>query len=148
MSKPESLKVEPWCSFGKQPYSIFTDDFSHDKLLVTKFTAQKDSTNVNLKQTLTNKSGKYSVSDEARLWFYIPNSKNSLYAKIRSNNYVKLQWDHGNTVIKGVNLNPYASINTNKSLDMAAVKLGVIHNSKHCHSDNRFKIVKEGSNLQ
>lgn len=63
MSKPESLKIEPWTEFPKQAYSIFNDDFAHEKPLVTKITAKNDRTTINFKETLTNNSGKWAISD-------------------------------------------------------------------------------------
>lgn len=34
----------------------------------------------------------------------------------------------------------YAGLNSNKALDLLSVKLGVAHDSEHCHSDNRLKL--------
>lgn len=36
MTEPKSTKNEPFADFTKQPYSIFSDDFCHEKLLVVK----------------------------------------------------------------------------------------------------------------
>lgn len=39
-------------------------------------------------------------------------------------------------------------MNTNKSLDLSSVKIGVSHDSKHCQSDNRLKIANDKGNHQ
>lgn len=49
MSKPESLKIDPWTDFPKQPYSIFTEDFPHDKLYTFKLNSKSDKSTVNVK---------------------------------------------------------------------------------------------------
>jgi hypothetical protein len=36
MSKPFSMRVEPWSSFDQQSYNIFTDDFFHEKLFTLR----------------------------------------------------------------------------------------------------------------
>lgn len=49
MSKPESIKIEPWADFPRQSYSIFGDDFVHDKLFVTKVAAKGSRSTINIK---------------------------------------------------------------------------------------------------
>lgn len=52
MSKPESIKIEPWTDFPKLPYSFITDDFVYDKLFVGKVNAKGGKSTVNLKATV------------------------------------------------------------------------------------------------
>jgi len=94
MSKPESIKVDPWTDFPRQPYSLFTDDFVHDKLLTLKVNSKNDKSTVNIKATLTADKGAPTISDEAKLWFTV-NGTRSIYAKVKSNNYIKLHYDNG-----------------------------------------------------
>lgn len=49
MSKPESIKIEPWVDFPRQPYSIISDDFVHDKLASVKINAKGENSSANLK---------------------------------------------------------------------------------------------------
>jgi hypothetical protein len=49
MSKPESIKVEPWSDYPRQSYSIINDDFVHDKLAVLKVAAKSEKSTVNIK---------------------------------------------------------------------------------------------------
>lgn len=62
-SKPESIKVEPWGDFPRQPYSIFTDDFVHDKLGVVKVNASSERATINIKETVAAEKGGYALSD-------------------------------------------------------------------------------------
>lgn len=40
MSKPESIKIDPWTDFPRYSNGIFGDDFVHDKLFVAKLAAK------------------------------------------------------------------------------------------------------------
>jgi len=140
MSKPESIKVEPWTDFPRQSYTIFTDDFVHDKLGVVKVNAKGEKSTANIKATLNvDKSGAKTISDEVKFWFSLSGNR-ALYAKIKSSNYLKVQYDHG--VIEQFNRkwNIYGSINTNKSLEDLSLRIGASHLGDKCHSDNRLKI--------
>lgn len=63
MSKPESIKIEPWTDFPRQPYSIITDDFVHDKLATVKVNSKGDRSNVNIKASINNDKGATSLND-------------------------------------------------------------------------------------
>lgn len=64
MSKPESIKVEPWTDFPRQPTAFITDDFVHEKLAVLKVNSKNDRSTVNVKATVSaDKTGAKSVSD-------------------------------------------------------------------------------------
>lgn len=52
MSKPESMKNDPWTDFPHQPFSIIYEDFCHDKPLVMKFFARNDRATLNIKETV------------------------------------------------------------------------------------------------
>lgn len=55
MAKAPSFKTEPWTSFDRESYSIFEDDFVHDKVCTIKANIKSDKSTVNLKETLTEK---------------------------------------------------------------------------------------------
>lgn len=84
------------------------------------------------------------MADELKVWFDLP-SGCSFYAKCKSNNYVKLHFDHGIREIKNRKWNFYGTVNCNKALQNFAFKLGACHVSKACHSDNRVKVEARGS---
>lgn len=92
--------------------------------------------------------GKWSFSDEAKVCFYLPNSENSIFARFRSNEYAKIHYDSGITLINNKMHNFYGSISTNKNFNQCCFKIGVHHLSDPCSSDNRLKILRQGSVLQ
>lgn len=139
MSKPESIKIEPWTDFPRLPYTFISDDFVHEKLFVAKVNAKGVSSTVNLKASVSEDKTSKSVSDEAKLWFDLPKGR-SLYAKIKSSSYLKLQLDNGVTEHWGKKWNLYAGLNTTKSLENISVRLGAAHLDSVCHSDNRLRI--------
>jgi len=53
MSKPESIKIDPWTDFPRQPYTLLTDDFVHDKLFTLKVNAKGDRSTVNVKSNVS-----------------------------------------------------------------------------------------------
>ena len=139
MSKPESIKIDPWTDFPKQPYSFLTDDFVHEKVFVAKVNAKGPKSTVNLKASFNSDKVGLSVVDETKLWFDLPNSR-SLYAKIKSSNYVRVQLDNGVTEHWGKKWNLYGGINTTKSLENMSLRIGAAHLDSKCHSDNRLRI--------
>ena len=139
MTEVQSTKTEPFCDFTKQAYSIFTDDFCHEKLFVFKPSVKTAQSTIKIKETVTHKGGNYQLADELKLWLNLPRN-GTLYTKWKNNDYVKLHYDDGVRLINGKKFYFYAALNTNKSLNLNAVKLGVGHDSQHCHSDNRLKI--------
>lgn len=64
----------------------------------------------------------------------------SLYSKIKSTGDIKLHYHDGTTNIGGKPFYFYAGLNSNRTLELLSVKLGVGHDSEHCHSDNRLRI--------
>jgi hypothetical protein len=138
MSKPESIKVEPWTDFPRQPYSFISDDFVHDKLGTVKLNAKSNLSTINIKAALSGEKG-YAVSDEAKLWFTVAETR-TIYAKIKSSNYLKVHYDHGIEEKWGQKWNLYATLNSNKALENVSLRLGVAHVSEKCNSDNRLKI--------
>jgi hypothetical protein len=142
MTEPASTKNEPYADFPKQPYSIITDDFCHEKLFVLKPTVKTERSILKLKETVTHKKGAYHLSEELKLWFNLPKA-GTLYTKVKSGDYVKVHYDDGVRLIHGKKFFFYAGLNSNRSLDLLSVKLGVGHDSEHCHSDNRVKITNE-----
>jgi hypothetical protein len=111
----------------------------HDKLFVAKVNAKGTKSCVNLKVSVCQEKGSLAASDEAKLWFDLPQGR-SLFAKLKSNNYLKLQLDNGVTDQWGRKWNLYAGINATKSLENISVRVGAAHLSDVCNSDNRLKI--------
>lgn len=83
---------------------------------------------VKLKEVIASKGGKFSFSDETKLWFNLPKS-GSIYAKIKSGDYIKVHYDDGVRNISGKNVYLYSAVNFNRSLDLLALKVGVGHDS-------------------
>lgn len=63
MSKPESIKIEPWTDFPRQPYTLFTDDFVHEKLFTLKVNSKSDRSTVNVKANINADKAGPTVSD-------------------------------------------------------------------------------------
>lgn len=61
MSKPFSAQNEPWLTFSKQSYNIFTDDFVHDKLFSVKLAQNSNRTSFNAKIELKNKGDSHKI---------------------------------------------------------------------------------------
>ena len=138
-AKPTSIKVEPWTDFPRQSYTIHGDDFCHTKPLVAKFTAKGSRSTLNVKETVSKKEGVYSVDDDVKLWFDLPNN-HSLYTRVKSSSYIKVHYDHGLNQLHGKNWNFYGSFWTDKSLSMASIRLGAASYHEKCHSDNRLRV--------
>lgn len=138
MSKPESIKVDPWTDFPRQSDSIITDDFCHDKLATLKVNAKGSRSTANIKASIAQGKSGFEVNDELKFWFQVSEGKN-IFAKLKSKNYVKLHYDHGVTRIWNKDWNLYASLNATKNLDNVSVRLGATNLNKVCHSDNRLK---------
>jgi hypothetical protein len=139
MSKPQSIIIDPWTDFPKQPYhSILRDDFCHDKTYVEKLQFKNDRGTVNLKAAVDYKKDAWKVTDEVKFWFQISNNR-SLYAKIKSSDYVKWQYDHGTVEWQGRKWNVYAGMNTDKTLQKMALKVGVSNLCERLTCDNRIR---------
>ena len=139
MSKPESIKIDPWVGFPRQPYSIIDDDFCHEKPYVEKVAIKSNKATVNIKGTVTKKSGNWNVADETKIWFDLP-CGHSMYAKWKSSDYLKAHYDHGIIEKDGKKWNLYATMNFNRALKNWVFKAGVANITKHCNSDNRIKV--------
>jgi hypothetical protein len=137
MSKPESVKVEPWADFPKQPYSLFTDDFVHEKQGVLKLNAKGDKSSATVKVSAI--GPRTAMQDELRLWWTISNGR-TLFTKVKSSDYLKLHLDNGITEKWGINWNLYGSVNTSKSLGNLSVRLGAHGLTGKVNSDNRIKV--------
>ena len=72
MSKPESVKIDPWTEFPKQSFSIFTDDFVHDKIATLKVNAKGEKSTFNFKANIKEDKGSLKLSDEVKFWFNLP----------------------------------------------------------------------------
>lgn len=143
MSKPQSIKIEPWTSFSKKSYSIFSDDFVHEKLLTVKVNEKPSRGSVNLKQQLVKKGDNFKTSGEIKLWFPIWNSRlGSLYFRSK-NNEIKLHYDDG---VKGwsnghfANYNLYGSFQSDKSLKNIVLKAGANLINSNRNLDTRVRV--------
>lgn len=140
MSKPQSIIIDPWTDFPKQPYySILRDDFCHDKFYVEKLQFKNNKGAVNIKATMDSKSGEWKIADEVKLWFELQNNK-SVYGKIKSSDYLKFQYDNGVVEWQNRKWNIYGGFNTDKGLKKWSFKLGVAHLSDQFNSDNRLRV--------
>ena len=136
MAKPESVKVEPWADFPRQSYSIFTDDFVHDKLFTLKLNAKGQKSSASAKFSL--KALHNDLQDEIKLWFGLRGDR-TLFAKIKSSDYLKVHYDNGIVERWGYKWNHYGSVNTSKALSKLNVRVGAHALSDKLNSDNRFK---------
>lgn len=139
MTEPQSIKNEPFADFPRQSYSIIGDDFCHDKLLTIKPSVKTTKSVLKLKEVVSSKNGKLSFADETKLYFNLPKSA-SIYAKIKSGDYIKVHYDDGLRTISGKDVYLYSALNFNRSLDLLALKVGAGHNSANLHVDNRLKL--------
>lgn len=139
MSKPESIKIDPWTDFPRYSYSIISDDFVHDKLATVKVNSKGDKSTFNVKLNVKSDKAGSSVSDELKFWFSLPGGR-SLFSKIKSSNYLKLHYDHGIVEQWNKRWNLYATLNCNKALENVSLRLGASNKSEHCNSDNRLRI--------
>ena len=135
MSKPESIKIEPWTDFPRFPFSFISDDFVHDKLYTAKVNAKGGRSTLNLKASL---GGDKTISEEVKLWFDLAGGR-SLYTKLK-NNYLRVQLDNGITEHGDKKWNLYAGLSATKSLENVQVRLGAAHPGEKCHTDNRLKV--------
>lgn len=96
MSQPQSVKAEPWSDFPKQPYSLFTDNFPHEKKLTLKInaTGSKNTSSAKAKIALVDYDNRVHVQDELRLWWQLKDGR-TLYTKVKSGDYLKLHLDNG-----------------------------------------------------
>jgi hypothetical protein len=138
MSKPESIKIDPWTDFPRLAYTFINDDFVHEKLAVFKVAAKGGRSTVNLKASVSKDKGVTKVSDELKLWFDLPEGR-SLYSKLKAD-LLRVQFDNGITEHWGKKWNLYAGLNSSKSLENVSVRLGAANISNGCHSDNRLRI--------
>lgn len=139
MSKPESIKVDPWTDFPRQAYSIIGDDFVHDKLYTLKVNSKGDKSTFNVKLNLKSEKTGFSIADEVKFWFSLPGDR-FIFSKVKSSNYIKLHYDNGIQEKWNKKWNLYATLNLNKSLENVSLRLGAGHKSEHCNSDNRLRI--------
>jgi len=94
---------------------------------------------VNVKLNINADKGIPTISDEVKFWFTLGENR-SLFAKIKSNNYLKLHLD--NHIVEKWNQkwNLYASLNLNKAFENISLRLGAGHQSEHCNSDTRLRV--------
>lgn len=139
MSKPESIKVDPWTEWPRQSYSLINDDFVHDKLATFKVNAKGSKSTVNLKANIKADKGGLKLSDEVKYWFGLPEGR-SFYSKVKSSDYIKLHLDNGIVEKWNRKWNLYATLNLTKTLSNASLRLGANHVSSKCSSDNRLRV--------
>jgi hypothetical protein len=74
------------------------------------------------------KNGGFGLAEELKLWFNLPRA-GTLYAKLKSNDYVKLHYDDGVREFQGKKIYLYTGLTSNKSLNLTSVRFGVGHDS-------------------
>lgn len=126
--EPFSTKSEPFTEWYRQPYSFVTDDFCHEKQFTAKVAASTGRSVIKIKETVADSKGKsgVQVADEVKLWFDLP-SQGSLYAKVKSTDYIKVQYDHGLRSYKGKLFYGFAGINSSKFLNNWNFRIGLGH---------------------
>lgn len=158
MAQAPSLKTTPFMSLGGN-YSfndVFTKDFIHRKLGNFSFKAPTTKAgNVAVKLGLNTNvndvdhSTKLSLSDEFKLGFpFSPKSGSDCYweTRLRRNGEVKFHVDGGNLQLwKNVNL--FANVKTNMSLESLDTRLGVNYFGKSCESGTRLERTNRGQYL-
>jgi hypothetical protein len=148
MAKAQSLKTTPFVSLGGD-YTfndVFTKDYIHKKLGNFGFKAPTlKNGNVNVKLGLNlNETGDqrlFSLSDEFKVGFpFSPRNNLNLYleSRFRRNGEVKVHLDGGNLEI-GKDVNVFANVKTNMSLDSLTSRVGVNYFGASCESGTRFE---------
>lgn len=143
MTKPFSVRSEPWTSFDKQSYNIFTDDFVHEKLLTVKANQSSTRGTINLKGQVARKGDSYKTGSEIKLWFPIQKlSARSLFFKSKDDK-IKVQYDNGLETINNSTLNSYnlyCSYQSNNQLKDIILKAGVNLLAANFSIDNRVRV--------
>ena len=143
MSKPFSTRSQPWTSFDKQSYNIFTDDFVHEKLLTVKASQNSTRGTINLKGSVSKKGDSYKTGSEIKLWFPVWKARSgSLFFKSKDNN-LKVHYDDGLHTINDSTLNSYnlyCSFQSNHHLQDILLKAGVNLLSADFSLDNRVRV--------
>jgi hypothetical protein len=123
MAKANSFKSEPWTALEKGEWSIFEDDFVHDKLFTLKGTRKSVTSTVAIKETLTQKEGKISTADELKVWFPFRENR-TLYTRIKNDGF-KLHYDHGVLTHNDLKFNLYGSVQGKRTIGNLIYKIGV-----------------------
>lgn len=142
MSKPQSVKIEPWVDFPKQPFTIFTDDFVHTKLATFKLNAKGENSSANVKVVANCQKQGHFIQEEAKLWFALKEGR-AIFTKFKTD-YLKLHFDNGISECWGSKWNYYASLNANKSINNVSLRLGAHFLNNNVNSDNRIKVDTNG----
>ena len=93
MSKPFSIRTEPWASFDQQSYNIVSDDFVHDKILTVKVNHKPLRGTLNLKNQIAKKGETYKTLNEIKIWFPILASRNGTLYFRSKNDDIKIHYD-------------------------------------------------------
>lgn len=79
-----------------------------------------------IKEVVSQKSGVSQLDDEVKLWFDLP-SRGSLYTKVKSNDYIKVQYDHGLRSYKEKLFYVFGGFNSTKLLQNVNLRIGLGH---------------------
>lgn len=123
MAKANSFKSEPWTALEKGEWSIFEDDFVHEKLFTLKATRKSPTSTIALKETLTQKDNKISTADELKVWFPFRENR-TLYARVKNDGF-KLHYDHGFLSQNDLRFNFYGSVQGKRTIGNLIYKIGV-----------------------
>jgi len=124
--EPFSTRSEPFTDFPRQAYSFINDDFCHTKSFTAKIAAKTARSIIKIKESVSRKKTGLQLSDEVKLWFDLPNA-GSLYAKVKSNDYLKLHYDHGLRLYNGNYFYFFGGANSSKLLNNVDVRVGLGH---------------------
>lgn len=109
----------------------------HDKLFTFKATRKSPTSTIALKETLNQKEGKISSSDELKFWFPFRETK-TLYGRVKNDGF-KLHYDHGILTQNDLKFNFYGSVQGKRTVNNLVYKLGVDTIAKEWQTNFRFK---------
>lgn len=118
-----------------------TEDFCHEKSFTAKVTATTNRSTLKLKESIVNNKEKTGAQfvDEVKLWFDLP-SRGSLFTKVKSTNYIKVQYDHGLRSYRGNLFYVFGGINADKFINNVNFRIGLGHIAENVNSENRLKV--------
>lgn len=138
--EPLTTQLESFTEWKNMPFSFITEDFCHEKPFVAKLSARTARSLLKIKHTVNyNKRASLELADEVKLWFDLPN-RGSLFTKIKSTDYIKIQYDHGLREYFNKFFYLYGGMRTNRYLDDVNIHTGLGHITGNTKVDNRLRV--------
>lgn len=136
-SYPRSINHFQWSTFQDFSNNIFSEDFTHDNHLEVRVNSVSTNAGSFKFQELLNfnKDKRLESKEDMRFWF--PTNPGFFYTRL-TNDEVKLQYDHGVTLIQDQKFNFYGSLTFKRDWKERAIRLGFQSLSNKCRSDNRL----------